>query len=161
MKSYVIILGLLAVVAVIFFACGQDATGTPTPTIEQEKVKIQTYITDKKLTSKCLPSGVCYIEEKAGTSTNMPTLASTVTVNYKGYLLDGTVFDQTPADGSKPIAFPLSNLIRGWQEGIPLMKKGSKAKLIIPSSLGYGTTASGKVPANSILVFEIELVDFK
>jgi FKBP-type peptidyl-prolyl cis-trans isomerase FkpA len=158
MKSYVIILGLLAVVAVVFFACGKDAV---IPTLEEEKVKIKTYLTDKKLTAKSLSSGVCYVEEKTGTGTSMPTLASTVTVNYKGYLLDGTVFDQTPADGSKPIAFPLSNLIRGWQEGIPTMKKGGKTKLFIPSSLGYGATASGKIPANSILVFEIELVDFK
>jgi FKBP-type peptidyl-prolyl cis-trans isomerase FkpA len=163
MKALLIMVALFGAMAVIFFACaGKDTTATPALSLAEEKVKIQTYLTNNKIAAKALPSGVFYLETKAGVGTAMPVLSSTVTVNYKGYLLDGgTVFDQTPADGSRPIAFQLGGLIKGWQEGIPTMKKSGKTTLFIPSSLGYGSSAQSKIPANSILIFDIELVDFK
>jgi FKBP-type peptidyl-prolyl cis-trans isomerase FkpA len=162
MKAILIMVVLFGAMAVIFYACaGTETAATPIPTLAQQKVIIQTYLTDKKLAAKELPSGVFYLETKAGAGTAMPILSSTVTVNYKGYLLDGSVFDQTPASGSSPISFGLSGLIKGWQEGIPTMKKGGKTTLFIPSSLGYGSAAQSKIPANSILIFDIELVDFK
>jgi FKBP-type peptidyl-prolyl cis-trans isomerase len=82
----------------------------------------------------------------------------TVQVNYKGYLFsDGTVFDQTTGT---PRKFPLGRLIVGWQIGIPLLKTGGKIKLVIPSHLAYSIrTRSPKIPPNSTLVFEIEVVE--
>jgi len=85
-------------------------------------------------------------------------LSDTVTVHYKGSLFaDGSVFDQTK---EKPARFPLQRLIRGWQIGVPLLKVGGKIKLVIPSGLAYSIrTRAARIPPNSILVFEIEVVE--
>ena len=85
-------------------------------------------------------------------------LTDTVTVHYKGSLFaDGSVFDQTK---EKPARFPLQRLIRGWQIGIPLLKVGGKIKLVIPSDLAYSIrTRAARIPPNSILVFEVEVVE--
>jgi FKBP-type peptidyl-prolyl cis-trans isomerase FkpA len=87
-------------------------------------------------------------------------ITDTVSVFYKGYLFsNGEVFDETK---DKPATFPLNRLIKGWQIGIPLCKVGGKIKLIIPSDLAYSIrTIATKIPPNSILVFEIEVVDAK
>nr|MBA3682346.1 FKBP-type peptidyl-prolyl cis-trans isomerase [Bacteroidota bacterium] len=85
-----------------------------------------------------------------------PKSSSNVTVNYKGSLRDGTVFDQSGAAG---ISIGLNSVIEGWKEGIPLFKKGGKGVLLIPSALGYGDKATGKIPANSVLIFDIELLN--
>ena len=82
-----------------------------------------------------------------------------VTVHYHGTLLDGTVFDSSVERG-EPISFSLGQVIPGWQEGIPYLKKGGKGKLIIPSHLAYGGRRAGKIPPFSVLVFEVELIDF-
>ncbi len=87
------------------------------------------------------------------------TAASTVTVQYVGVLYKGgKQFDASWNDGSgKPVTFPLTGVIKGWQEGIPGMRIGGRRELIIPPSLGYGSTAQAKIPANSTLVFVIDL----
>jgi FKBP-type peptidyl-prolyl cis-trans isomerase len=82
---------------------------------------------------------------------------STVTFHYTGTLLDGTEFDSSA--GGDPITYPLSNLIPGWQEGIPGMKVGGTRQLIIPPELGYGSAGQGAIPPNSWLIFDIDLVD--
>lgn len=84
----------------------------------------------------------------------------TVTIHYTGWLTDaaGTVFDSSVRRGQKA-EFPLGNLIKGWQEGIPGMKVGGVRRLRIPPELAYGARASPGIPANSTLVFEIELFD--
>ncbi len=83
----------------------------------------------------------------------------TVTVNYKGTLLNGKEFDSSYAR-NEPATFPLSGVIPGWQEGIPLMKVGEKYKFYIPSELAYGAQSpSPDIPPNSVLVFEVELMD--
>ena len=85
-----------------------------------------------------------------------PDLSSVVTVAYTGKLTDGIIFDQSSSVG---ISFPLTNVIQGWQEGIPLFSEGGTGKLLIPSALGYGSNAIGSIPANSVLIFDIELLD--
>ena len=87
------------------------------------------------------------------------TGSSTVTVNYVGVLYkNGKQFDASWSDGAgKPVSFPLSGVIKGWQQGIPGMKVGGRRELIIPPSLAYGSTAQAKIPANSTLVFVIDL----
>jgi FKBP-type peptidyl-prolyl cis-trans isomerase FkpA len=74
-------------------------------------------------------------------------------VKYTGRLTNGSVFDS-----STGATFALANLITGWQQGIPYIGKGGKITLYLPPSLGYGSQASGSIPANSILIFEIELI---
>lgn len=103
-----------------------------------------------------LESGLQYkvIEEGAGVS---PMAADTVEVHYTGKLLDGTVFDSSVERG-EPAKFPLSGVIKGWSEGLTYAKEGGKIELYIPSNLGYGPRGYGNIPANSTLVFEVELL---
>ena len=81
---------------------------------------------------------------------------STVKVAYKGCFLDGSVFDESPASG---ITFNLQNVIEGWTEGIPYFKKGGTGKLLIPSALGYDENDHNGIPGNSVLIFDINLID--
>jgi FKBP-type peptidyl-prolyl cis-trans isomerase FkpA len=120
---------------------------------------IQQHIKEKKTDAVTKHEDVYYTIMKEGTGKQVK-VTDTVTVFYKGYLLsDGSVFDQTK---EKPVTFPLNRLIKGWQIGVPLLKTGGKIKIIIPSGLAYSIrTRSPKIPPNSILVFEIEVVDVK
>lgn len=129
---------------------------------EQKKMEeeaLQQYLIDNNITTEPQASGLYYIETLEGTG-NAPTNSQQVAVHYTGKLLDGSVFDSSI--GKLPFTFPLGYgyVIAGWDEGIALMKKGGKATLIIPSSLGYGSSGSGStIPPYSNLVFDVELVD--
>ena len=89
---------------------------------------------------------------------NHPETYSTITVKYKGMLLDGTVFDQT--EGEESVQLYLNNLISGWKIGLPLIGAGGKIILYLPSVYGYGETAYDVIPANSVLIFDIDLLHF-
>ena len=107
-------------------------------------------------------SGLEYIEIEAGTGAQAEA-GKTVSVHYTGKFQDGKVFDSSISRG-EPISFPLGkgNVIKGWDEGIALMKVGGKAQLIIPPHLAYGERgASGAIPPNATLVFDVELVAVK
>ncbi len=116
---------------------------------------ITDYISNNHLNATKTGSGLYYVISTQGTGAQ-PNGNSNVTVNYKGTLKDGSVFDQSPAAGS---TFNLGNVIKGWQEGIPYFKKGGKGMLLIPSALGYGSQATGSIPANSVLIFNIDLIN--
>jgi FKBP-type peptidyl-prolyl cis-trans isomerase len=90
----------------------------------------------------------------------MPTDTSKVTVNYEGSLIDGTVFDSSFERGES-VSFPLSGVIRGWIEGLQLMPAGSTYRFFIPAELGYGPRDQGPIPANSVLIFKVELISFE
>mmetsp|Transcript_49897 Transcript_49897/g.120888 ORF Transcript_49897/g.120888 Transcript_49897/m.120888 type:complete len:281 (-) Transcript_49897:149-991(-) len=101
-------------------------------------------------------SGLVYYEMTAGEGAQ-PELSSTVEVHYHGTLTDGTVFDSS-VDRGQTISFPLSGVIKGWQEGLAMMKEGGKATLVIPSDLAYGDNGSGDaIPPGATLKFEVEL----
>lgn len=122
---------------------------------KKDKKIIEDYIKQKGLSASSTESGLYYVIHTAGTGTQ-PTANSKVTVAYKGYLTDGSVFDENPAPG---VSFSLTQVIEGWQEGIPLFKEGGSGILIIPSGLAYGNRAKSGIPANSVLVFEVSLID--
>ncbi len=103
-------------------------------------------------------SGLKYQVLKHGTGSVSPKATDTVKVHYHGTLLDGTVFDSSVERG-QPISFPLNRVIPGWTEGLQLMKVGDKFKFVIPPNLAYGENSpSPKIPPNSTLVFEVELL---
>jgi FKBP-type peptidyl-prolyl cis-trans isomerase len=107
---------------------------------------------------KTTASGLKYAVLKQGTGTVSPKATDTVKVHYHGTLLDGTVFDSSVERG-EPISFPLNGVIPGWTEGLQLMKVGDKFKFEIPPNLAYGPNSpSPKIPPNSTLVFEVELL---
>ena len=102
-------------------------------------------------------TGLIYNEVVAGTGAG-PTVKSSVEVHYHGSLMNGKVFDSSVERG-EPASFPLANVIQGWQEGIPLMKEGGKATIIIPPQLAYGDRGSPPViPPGATLQFEVELI---
>ncbi len=102
-------------------------------------------------------SGLQYEIIKQGTGIK-PKATDKVKVHYHGTLIDGTVFDSSVERGT-PIEFDLDKVIPGWTEGVQLMPVGSKYKFFIPPTLGYGSRAMGKIKANSILIFEVDLLD--
>ncbi len=123
-----------------------------------EDIFVQKYITANNITGLTKTStGLYYQIIDPGTGTEPISLSSTVTAIYSGKLTNGTVFDSNTS--ANPLAFALSDVIPGWQEGIPLIKKGGKIRLIIPPTLGYGPSGSGAIPGNSTLDFNIELTD--
>lgn len=102
-------------------------------------------------------NGVYYKILKEGNG-NLVSVNDILVVNYKGQLLNGFVFDQTK---EKPAVFPLKRLIKGWQIGLPFCRQGGKIRLIIPSALAYSIKNSNTIPPNSILIFDIEVVEIK
>ncbi len=154
-KTTKIKLGIFALVIIVLigsFACEKRRIKKQKE--EDEKI-IKDYISSHNLNATATGTGLYYVITSQGTG-DKPTIASTVTVNYKGYLSDGKVFDQSSAAGA---TFPLTGVIKGWQEGIPYFNKGGKGMLLIPSALGYGSQAKSSIPANSVLIFDVELLN--
>ncbi|WP_241236064.1 FKBP-type peptidyl-prolyl cis-trans isomerase [Eikenella corrodens] len=105
---------------------------------------------------KTTPSGLQYSVKTEGTG-KQPNAKSTVTVHYEGRLIDGTVFDSSIKRG-EPATFKLDGVIKGWTEGLQLMKEGGEYTLYIPAELAYGDKGNPSIPPNSVLVFDIKLI---
>lgn len=129
-----------------------DSTPVTTTAPAAEIASLQQYLTANNVTATADPRGFFYVIQSPGSGTK-PTVCDNVTVNYSGRLTNGTTFDS-----GNGVDFPLSNLILGWQEGIPLIAPGGRITLYLPPSLAYGSRAAGSIPANSNLIFDIDLV---
>ncbi len=116
---------------------------------------IKTYLNANNLTATKTDSGLYYIINVPGNGQSCVS-TSDVKVSYKGYFTDGTVFDESPAAG---ITFNLKGVISGWTEGIPFFKEGGSGKLLLPSALAYGVKGTSGIPANSVLIFDVTLID--
>ncbi|SNC68543.1 FKBP-type peptidyl-prolyl cis-trans isomerase [Hymenobacter gelipurpurascens] len=133
--------------------------------LKKDDVVLQDYIKKNNLKAQKDASGVYYVVTQPGSGVK-PKQGQIVSVKYKGTLLDGKVFDtseKAPNNG-KPIEFPIGvgQVIPGWDKAIPLLNKGSKATILIPSSLAYGQRGAGAdIPADAVLRFDVELVDVK
>jgi FKBP-type peptidyl-prolyl cis-trans isomerase len=152
---------------------------------QQEKAELQlkedakiiaNYLKENKITAQATSSGLCYVIDTPGQGAQ-PKQGNTIKVNYTGRLIEGKVFDTSLADVAKQhgihnsaktyeaIAFQLGvgQVIKGWDEGIMCLHPGTKARLFIPSALAYGSqgVGNGLIPANAILVFDVELVDIQ
>lgn len=135
-----------------------------TAIIDEKKV-IEKYLKDKNINAQQTALGTYYIIEKPGAGTKLDSTKVAV-VKYKGYLLDGTVFDtnlDTSKGHSQPLEFPLNGQggIEGFTDGLRQFSKGATGKIFIPASLGYGDVAQPGLPANSNLVFDVEVIDVK
>ncbi len=129
---------------------------------QDEAQAIQKYLKDNNITpTQVLPNGLIYVEKQAGSGPKAAA-GSKVKVHYTGMLLNGTKFDSS-LDSGQPLEFTLGQreVIEGWEQGIALMSQGTKASLIIPSKMAYGERGAGggRIPPNSPLLFELELVE--
>lgn len=143
--------------AVVTKVMNQMQESRSKPTIESGEA----FLAKNKIRSevKATASGLQYEVISEGTGIK-PLATDSVTVNYKGTLIDGTEFDNSYTRG-EPITFPLNRVITGWTEGLQLMSVGSKYKFYIPYTLAYGSNDQGPIPGGSTLIFEVELLDVK
>lgn len=103
------------------------------------------------------PSGLRYRKLSGTAAGPRPAATDTVTIHYVGRFIDGTEFDSSVSRG-EPATFPLDRLIRGWQEGVPMMSVGDRYEFAIPYNLAYGYAGRGPIPGGATLVFTIELI---
>lgn len=144
--------------AVLIFSCLMISCSKSDDEIAEENmIEIEAYLAKNNLQAQSTASGLYYIIEKEGNG-QFPNINSNVTVHYEGYFPNGDVFDSS-LSGS-PASFPLTNVITGWQEGIPKFSKGGSGKLLIPAHLGYGRDGRGSIPGEAVLIFDIQLINF-
>lgn len=146
-KNIFLLLGLL----IFTVACGEKNIVSQA---DVDKQIILDYLEANQLEAESLPSGLYYIITEAGNN-ERPTVESTITVSYTGRFLSGSKFDESEFFTRK-----LSDLIQGWQLGIPLIGEGGRITLIVPSTLAYGGRSVGNIPANSVLKFDVRLLYF-
>ncbi len=142
----------------MFSSCIKSDSLTPctNKTPASEDAQMVSYANTNGLAMVKHASGMYYQITNQGTGV-FPTASSKVFVTYTGKLLNGNTFD-SQSDASRT-GFNLGNLIEGWRVGLPLIQKGGSIKLLVPSSMGYGCSGYATIPGNSILYFEISLVD--
>ena len=143
---------VLLLVAISLSSCGKKKAEEQAAA---DDVIIQQYILDNNLNAIATGSGLYYVIDSQGTG-DACTSASTVTVAYTGSYTSGVEFEQSTAQG---VTFSLQGVIAGWTEGIPYFKEGGSGKLLIPSALAYGKNGSGSIAPNTVIIFDIELID--
>ena len=147
-------LALSMVMALALTGCSNKDKDNGCTTAAEDDAKMQKYITDNGITATKHASGLYYQIVDPGTGAT-PTINSTVKATYTGKFTNNTSFDGGTA------SFPLTGVIEGWQIGIPLIKQGGKIKLIIPPYLGYQCSDYRGIPGNSVLVFDVDLLEVK
>lgn len=151
-------LGFLFLFSLLLNSCGKkDSSGCQPAPVASERSALLSYCSSNGITYTEHTSGLLYEIITPGTGIS-PNSASVVSVVYTGKLFNGNTFDAT----ANPINLSLSNVIDGWKIGIPLIKKGGRIKLVIPSALAYSCTgAGGSIPPNTPLFFDVTLTDVK
>lgn len=145
---------IIALTALLFVQCNKANRQS-----EADEKIIKDYITKNNIAATRTTDGLYYIITNATNGVHAQA-GSVASVRYTGKLMNESVFDKNTSS-SAPFNFVVGagQVIGGWDEGIALMKKGEKARLFIPSALGYGSTGQGSIPPNAVLQFEVELVD--
>ena len=147
MKKYLYLFTLV----LVFISCSDKTDTSFEPETEQDIIQ---YIEDNNLNATRSNSGLYYVINNEGSGAR-PTSTSNVTVDYKGYFLDGVVFDESNSNG---ISFGLNEVIQGWTEGITYFREGGNGILLVPYNLGYGASGRGSIPGGSVLIFNIRLL---
>lgn len=146
-------INFLVLLFVFFISCGNDDGPVDYASLNDQQ--IQEYLAANDLDAEKSASGLYYIVENEGTG-EQPGTTDDVKVAYKGYFLNGQVFDESPSEG---ITFNLRQVISGWTEGITYFKEGGSGILLVPSHLGYGPQNYRGIPGGSVLIFEVELIE--
>ena len=141
--------------SMISLSCGDEDR---TCEADMSSAEIRSYLDDNNIDADSLSSGLYFSIEDAG-SLPTPSANSNVTVHYHGYFMNGDVFDSS-IDRGTPSTFNLNQVITGWQQGIPIFGKGGRGTLYIPCQLAYGNSEVPGIPVGSVLIFDIELIDF-
>ncbi len=137
-------------------SCSKMDDFDPQKQADEDEAIIVKFLAANNLTAIRHSSGVYYTIVEPGAGTIAYSASTQILAKYTGRLLNGTVFDKT---STQPLSFRLGDVIVGWQIGIPLIKKGGKIRLFIPSAYAYGRDGSGPIPDNAVLDFDVELVD--
>lgn len=146
---------LTVVICVLSYSCLKNGdNGCQAMAPETEEPRMKAFADSQHITYTRLPSSLYYQVIDSGYG-KTPDMQSSVSVLFTGALLDGSVFDQA----TTPVTVKMTSLIDGWKQGLPLLKKGGRIKLIVPSYLGYGCSPQKGIPANSVLYFDIKLTD--
>lgn len=148
------ILGLLLISSAVLFLAGCNKKNAEEQAAIDDQL-IQDYIIVNNLVAEKDPSGLYVVIDQQGTGPTCNS-SSDVRVAYTGYYTDGEIFDGSSSQG---VTFNLSGVIEGWKIGIPYFREGGSGKLLIPSALGYGPSGQGSIPPNSVLIFDIELIE--
>ncbi len=133
-------------------------TGTPQQQWEQGQAAYEAWSARRPGWTVTASGLQAHRVKAAKASAPRPAPDSVVTIHYVGRFIDGRVFDSSRQRG-EPATFPLPRLIRGWQEGVPMMRVGETWQFVIPAAIAYGSRYRDPIPANSTLLFEIELID--
>lgn len=148
LKPVRLVIALFGICLFILSSCNPDRVEV------KDQKQIKNYLEDNNLQAESTSTGLHYIITIPG-NTEHPTPSDTVQIAYTGKLLNGDIFDFSPS-----ATFILGDLIDGMVEGLQLFGKGGEGILIIPSELGYGGNSQPGIPANSVLVFDVKLIDF-
>ena len=142
---------LIPFMFLLLVSCSTD--DSPMDYTDANEKEILDYINAQGLVTQKSASGLYYVINESG-SANKPLPSSNVTVAYKGFFTDGSVFDESNSDG---ISFNLNQVIPGWTEGLTYFGEGGNGVLLIPSRLAYGNNGRGSIPGGAVLVFDIAL----
>jgi FKBP-type peptidyl-prolyl cis-trans isomerase FkpA len=158
MRMRRLFLALLCALPLLATACG-DASGPSDPDLSDVEFAAGLGVNIATMTR--VGSGVYIKDLVVGTGAEVAA-GRTLQTRYRGWLANGTEFDSNPApEPTFPLVLGQRRVIAGWEQGIPGMKVGGKRLLVIPPSLGYGSVPNGTIPANSVLVFEVEIVSMQ
>lgn len=149
---------ILSFIAMLSFSsCLKEDTFDYEKQAQTDDAIIVKFLADNNITAVKHQSGVYYQVIEPGAGNDMYSANTQITARYVGRLINGTEFERS----ANPITFSLGNVIGGWQIGIQQIQKGGKIRLFIPSAFGYGPNGSGPIPGNSVLDFDVELVDVR
>ena len=138
----------------LLLSCSSEDKNTSTDFTVQNEEEILAYIETNSLNAEKSNSGLYYLINEPGNGAQ-PNTSDNVTVAYKGYFTNGTVFDESDSSG---ISFGLQQVIAGWTEGITYFKEGGNGVLLIPSHLAYGNNGRGSIPGGAVLIFDVTLI---
>ena len=151
---------LMIALSLALFACDGDNVFNEEEQLRNDIALIESYLSENNINAFAFENGLHIAVETQG-SGNSPGFGNTVICHYRGYLLDGTEFDSSEGRGPFDFVIGREDVIQGWTLGFQQMNKGTRATLFIPSGLAYGNTRRPGIPPNSVLIFDVNLIDIR